>query len=73
MVGAIEATELGPEWETSYGEPLRAGRVLVAVHARDDKEAAQAAGILEKEGADRVDHLDQQGRPLEPSGEPAQG
>ena len=68
MVGAIEATELGPEWETSYGEPLRAGKVLVAVHARDDEQARRAAGILEKEGADRVDHLNQQGRPLEATG-----
>ncbi len=66
MVGAIEGTELGPEWEVTYGEPLRAGRVLVAVHARDDKEAQRAADILEQEGADRVDHLDEQGKPLGP-------
>jgi hypothetical protein len=64
MVGAIGATELGPEWEMSYGEPLRAGKVLVAVHARDDAEAQRAAEILEKEGADDVDHLDHAGRPL---------
>jgi hypothetical protein len=68
MVGAIGATELGPEWEASYGEPLRAGRVVVAVHARDHAEAEQAAKVLEKEGADRVDHLDHEGRPLEGGG-----
>ena len=69
MVGAIEATELGPEWEMSYGEPLRAGKVLVAVHASADKEARKAAETLEKEGADRVDHLDREGRPLDAAGE----
>lgn len=64
MVGAIEATELGPEWEVSYGEPLRAGKVLVAVHASDDKEARKAAQIFDREGADQVDHLDREGHPL---------
>jgi hypothetical protein len=65
MVGAIEGTELGPEWEATYGDPLREGRVLVAVHARDDELAQRATEVLEKEGADRVDHLDSEGRPLE--------
>jgi hypothetical protein len=69
MMGAIDATELGPEWEMSYGEPLREGRVLVAVHARDDKEANRAAEILEAQGADRVDHLDESGRPLDTAAE----
>jgi hypothetical protein len=65
MVGTVASAELGPEWEVSYGEPLREGNVLVAVHARDDEEAAEAAKILEKEGAERVDHLDAEGKPLE--------
>ena len=65
MMGAIEATELGPEWEVSYGAPLREGRVLVAVHANDEKVAEQAAGVLEKLGADRVDHLDESGKALD--------
>jgi hypothetical protein len=64
MVGAINATELGPEWEASYGDSLRAGRVLVAVHARDDEEARTAASVLEEEGAESVDHLDAEGKPL---------
>ena len=65
MVGTVAAAELGPEWEVSYGEPLREGRVLVAVHAQDDQEASEAAKILEKEGAQQVDHLDAEGKPLE--------
>src|SRR5947209_3202583 len=68
MVGAIGGTELGPEWEVSYGEPLRAGKVLVAVHARDDKEAQKATEIFEGEGAGRVDHPDEEGHPLEGEG-----
>lgn len=71
MVGAIEATELGPEWEVTYGEPLQEGKVLVAVHARDDEEAEKAATALEKQGAERVDHLDETGRPLEGSQRPS--
>jgi outer membrane lipoprotein SlyB len=65
MMGAIEATELGPEWEVSYGDPLREGKVLVAVHARDDQQAQKAADVLGKEGAGRVDHLDVNGKPLD--------
>ena len=65
MIGAIEGTELGPEWEVTYGEPLREGKVLVAVHANDDDEVAKAVKVLEKEGATRVDHLDEVGKPLE--------
>ena len=65
MVGAIESTELGPEWEVTYGDPLREGRVLVAVHARDDDEATKAAEVLQKVGADRIDHLNEEGKPLD--------
>ena len=65
MVGTVAAAELGPEWEVSYGEPLREGRVLVAVHAQNGEEASEAARILEKEGAQQVDHLDAEGKPLE--------
>lgn len=68
MMGAIDATQLGPEWEVTYGNPLREGKVLVAVHARDDEEAQKAAELLEKHGADRVDHLDESGKPLEGAG-----
>lgn len=65
MVGAITGTELGPDWETTYGEPLREGHVLVAVHARDEDQAKDATEVFEKEGASRVDHIDEQGKPLE--------
>lgn len=68
MVGAIEGTELGPEWEVTYGAPLREGKVLVAVHARDDQEAATAEKVLQAEGAARVDHLNEEGKPLEGGG-----
>lgn len=71
MVGAIDATELGPEWEVTYGAPLQEGKVLVAVHARDDEQAGQAAKALEKQGAADIDHLDESGRPLEESPRPS--
>ena len=63
MVGAIDATELGPEWEVTYGAPLQEGKVLVAVHARDEEMAEEAATLFEKHGAGSVDHLDAEGGP----------
>lgn len=64
MVGAINTTELGPEWEVTYGAPLRQGKVLVAAHARDSQQAAKATKALSDAGASRVDHVDEGGRPL---------
>lgn len=65
MMGAVGATEFGPEWEVSYGNPLREGKVLVAVHARDDEEAASAEKVLREQGAERITHIDAQGKPLD--------
>jgi outer membrane lipoprotein SlyB len=64
MVGAIGATELGPDWEVTYGAALQEGRALVAVHARDEDEVAKAVKVFEKDNAERVDHLDESGKPL---------
>jgi outer membrane lipoprotein SlyB len=69
MVGAIDATQLGPEWEVTYGAPLRDGKVLVAVHARDEAAAATAVEVLEGLGPDRIDHLNEDGKPLEEASE----
>ena len=63
MIGTIDAVELGPEWEVTYGEPLQQGRVIVAVHARDDEEAEKAEKVFREQGADRVDHLGEEGKP----------
>jgi len=63
MVGAIDATELGPEWEVTYGAPLQDGRVMVAVHARDDEAATTAETVFARHGSGRVDHLDESGKP----------
>ncbi len=62
MVGAIDATELGPEWEVTYGAALQDGLALVAVHARDEKEARKAVAVLEKHAAAPIDHLDATGQ-----------
>jgi hypothetical protein len=47
--------------------------VLLAVHARDDDEAKSAVEVLEKEGADRIDHIDANGKPLADAGTSAAG
>lgn len=67
MMGAIDATELGPEWEATYGSPLRAGKVLVAVHARSEEDVDRAGKVFARSKAARVDHLDEDGHPLEGS------
>lgn len=65
MVGAIDATELGPEWEATYGAPLQEGKVIIAVHARDDDQAEKAVKVLEEHGAGGIDHLNENGKPLQ--------
>jgi hypothetical protein len=65
MIGAIDGTELGPEWEATYGAPLQEGKVIVAVHARDDDQAEAAVKVLEEQGAASIDHLDEAGKPLQ--------
>lgn len=63
MAGAITAIELGPEWEATYGDSLREGRVLVAVHARDEQEAAKAEKVFDKAKV-HVEHVNESGQPV---------
>ncbi len=65
MAGAIGATELGPDWEVTYGQPLREGKVVVLAHAADESEASAAAQVMQRQGADRIEHIDRSGKKLE--------
>lgn len=67
MVGGISGLPLNEDWELTYTDSVRQGRVLVAVHTNDEDEAARAAKILEDQSAENVQRLDSEGRPAEQS------
>jgi hypothetical protein len=51
-------------WELTYRDLVQEGRVLVAVHTDDEKEAERATKLLCETGATRLDHLDSRGELL---------
>ncbi|MDQ6927727.1 MAG: general stress protein [Actinomycetota bacterium] len=65
LVGGISALPLNEDWELTYADSVREGRVLVAVHTNDDDEAARAVKVFEKGSAEKVQRLDSEGRPAE--------
>ncbi len=65
MVGGVAGLSLEDDWDLTFQESLRAGRVLVAVHAADKGDVERAAKILEDEGADKLEWIDSDGRKLD--------
>ncbi len=65
MVGGISGLPLNEDWELTYAESVREGRVLVAVHTNEEDEAARAAETFEGAAAENVQLLDSEGRPAE--------
>lgn len=65
MVGGISGLPLNEDWELTYEDSVREGRVLLAVHSNEHDEIERAAKVLEDHGADKVQHLDSEGRPAE--------
>ncbi|MEA2900608.1 MAG: hypothetical protein QOH36_495 [Actinomycetota bacterium] len=61
MVGGIASMELSENWELTFGDALRGGKVLVAVHAGSDEEARDATEALEKEQPERIERVDAAG------------
>ncbi len=61
IVGGIANLDLSENWELTFGDSIRGGKVLVAVHAGSDEEARQAAEVLEKEQAEKVQQVDAEG------------
>ena len=61
MVGGIGSMDLSENWELTFGDSIRGGKVLVAVHAGSDEEARQATEVLEKEQPERVERVDAEG------------
>lgn len=65
MVGGVASIDLSEDWELTFGEDLRGGHVLVAVHADDGEGAEKAQKILEGEKPQRIERLDSEGRPVD--------
>ena len=65
MVGGVASIDLNDEWELTFQDALKGGKVLVAVHADDADQAAEARRLLEEQGAERIEDLDAEGRPVQ--------
>ena len=51
-----------PTWEQTFQESVKAGRVVVGVHATSEQEVEQAVGVLKKAGPLKVERLDNRKR-----------
>jgi len=65
MVGGVASIDLNDEWELTFQDALKGGKVLLAVHADGEEQAAQARGILEEHGPEKMEDLDAEGRPVQ--------
>jgi outer membrane lipoprotein SlyB len=65
MVGGISAMPLTEDWELTYHDDVRDGRVLLAVHANEQQEIDTAVKVAHKHHPMKVERLDSEGRPAE--------
>ena len=64
LVGGTAATQDSPDWETTYNESVRSGRVLVGVHSDSRETVDRAAEILNAKQPAKLDLFDADRRPL---------
>ena len=57
MVGGVAGISLEEDWDLTFQDSIRAGRVLVAVHAAEKADVEKAAKVLEDEGPDQLDWI----------------
>lgn len=62
MVGGVAGVSLQDDWDVTFTESIRGGRVLVAVHAADKDDVDKAAEVLRDEDPDQLDWLDADGK-----------
>ena len=51
-------------WEERYQDAVMQGSILIGVHDDDPHTVGRAAGMLERQGPDRLDYFDAEGRPI---------
>jgi len=64
MVGGVAGVSLEEDWDLTFHDSIRAGRVLVAVHAADEADVDKAGEVLEGEHPDQLDWLNAQGKKM---------
>ena len=62
MVGGVAGISLEEDWDLTFQESIREGRVLVAVHGAEKAEVEKAAKVLEDEGPDKLDWIGPDGK-----------
>ncbi|MDQ6797335.1 MAG: hypothetical protein M3011_04810 [Actinomycetota bacterium] len=73
MVGGVAGLSLEDDWDLTFQDSIRAGRVLLAVHAADKDDVEKAAEILKGKHPDRLDWLDAEGKKMDDGSEPEEG
>ena len=61
VIGGVSSLPMTREWELTF-EPVKQGKVMVAVHCEEDSEADRGAEILEKHDPISLDRYDAQGK-----------
>jgi hypothetical protein len=51
-------------WEERYQDAVSEGSILIGVHHDDARFVQQAAGLLQRQGPDRLDFFDSDGHPI---------
>jgi hypothetical protein len=51
-------------WEERYRDAIHEGQMIAGVHTSDAARAERAAAVLARQGPDRVDRFDSEGRPV---------
>ncbi|MGH2697944.1 MAG: hypothetical protein ACRDJL_01930, partial [Actinomycetota bacterium] len=51
-------------WEERYQDAVTEGSILIGVHHTDARRVQRALGLLKRQGPDRIDFFDAEGRPL---------
>ncbi|MFN2607765.1 MAG: hypothetical protein ABR511_07695 [Acidimicrobiales bacterium] len=69
MVGGVAGISLEDDWDLTFQDDIRGGRVLVAVHAAEEADVRRAAEVLEGEHTDRLEWLDSEGHRIGADGQ----
>jgi len=71
MVGGVAGVSLEEDWDLTFHDSIRAGRVLVAVHTAEKDDVEKAAEVLAGEHPDQLDWLDADGKKTDEGQAPA--
>jgi hypothetical protein len=61
MVGGVAGISLEDDWDLTFNDSVRSGKVLIAVHGADRADVEKAAKELEAQGPEKLDWIDAEG------------